>query len=435
VCESGKFYAAMENLQDLSAACDVDYIHGAFPGGASAIFENVAWRLCRQRLRDFAREKIYYNGTAGALEEFASGRAHAHDARRGHSQVDARITLHEGGLGNLLGRSPAIKQVFALIQRVAPTEATVMIMGESGSGKELVAECIHLLSHRAQGPLVAINCGSIPASLIEAELFGYEKGSFTGASRSHAGVFERATGGTLFLDEVTEMPLDMQTRLLRVLETGRFYRVGGTQEIKTDIRVVAATNRNITDAVANRQLREDLMYRLAVFPLHLPPLRERAGDVPPLAEHFLGLLNRANSTHKRFSPAFAEALRVYRWPGNVRELKNAVERSFILADDVLDLDLTLSMATQAPQQIEQPRAAGLHVPLGSRLDEAERSLIEVTLEYCEGDKRRAAAVLGCSLKTLYNKLNSYARTGAPDHAKIVASSLASTPYGGAGAPM
>lgn len=341
--------------------------------------------------------------------------------------MDASITLHEGGLGNLLGRSHAIKQVFALIQRVAPTEATVMIMGESGSGKELVAECIHMLSHRAQGPLVAINCGSIPASLIEAELFGYEKGSFTGASRSHAGVFERATGGTLFLDEVTEMPLDMQTRLLRVLETGRFYRVGGTQEIKTDIRVVAATNRNVTEAVANRQLREDLMYRLAVFPLHLPPLRERAGDVPPLAEHFLNVLNRANNTHKRFSPAFAEALRAYRWPGNVRELKNAVERSFIMADDVLDLDLTLS-ATQAPQQIEQPRQAGLHVPLGSRLDEAERSLIEVTLEYCEGDKRRAAAVLGCSLKTLYNKLNSYARTGAPNHTRITSSSLTATSY-------
>jgi len=341
--------------------------------------------------------------------------------------VDAKITLHDGGLGNLLGRSLAMKQVFALIQRVAPTEATVMIMGESGSGKELVAECIHLLSHRAQGPMVAINCGSIPASLIEAELFGYEKGSFTGASRAHAGVFERATGGTLFLDEVTEMPLDMQTRLLRVLETGRFYRVGGTQEIKTDIRVVAATNRNVAEAVANRQLREDLMYRLAVFPLHLPPLRERAGDVPPLAEHFLGLLNRANSTHKRFSPSFAEALRAYRWPGNVRELKNAVERSFILADDVLDVEL-LSMATQAPQQIEQieqQRPAGLHVPLGSRLDEAERSLIEVTLEYCEGDKRRTAAVLGCSLKTLYNKLNSYARTGAPDSARITSSSLSS----------
>lgn len=324
--------------------------------------------------------------------------------------VEASIKLHEDGLGNLLGRSPAMKQVFSLIQRVAPTEATVMIMGESGVGKELVAECIHLLSRRAQGPLVAINCGSIPASLIEAELFGYEKGSFTGASRSHAGVFERATGGTLFLDEVTEMPLDMQTRLLRVLETGRFYRVGGTQEIKTDIRVVAATNRNITEAVANRQLREDLMYRLAVFPLHVPPLRERAGDVPLLAEHFLQLLNSASGTEKRFSAAFLDALQTYRWPGNVRELKNAVERSFILADDVLEFDLPIAMPV--PQQEPVTKPAGLHVPLGSSLDEAERSLIEVTLDYCDGDKKRAAAVLGCSLKTLYNKLNSYARENA-----------------------
>ncbi len=306
-----------------------------------------------------------------------------------------------------------MKQVFALIQRVAPTEATVMIMGESGVGKELVADCIHRFSHRSQGPLVAINCGSIPASLIEAELFGYEKGSFTGASRTHAGVFERATGGTLFLDEVTEMPLDMQTRLLRVLETGRFYRVGGTQEIKTDIRVLAATNRNITEAVGSRQLREDLMYRLAVFPLHVPPLRERAGDVSLLAEYFLQALNRANSAQKRFSAAFLDSLRSYRWPGNVRELKNAIERSFILADDILDFDLPIAMPTHAPEQESRP--AGLHVPLGSRLDEAERSLIEVTLDYCEGDKKRAAAVLGCSLKTLYNKLNSYARDNAAAH--------------------
>ena len=324
--------------------------------------------------------------------------------------MEASTNQLDTGLGNLIGRSAAMKQVFALIQRVAPTEATVMIMGESGVGKELVSECIHRFSHRAQGPLVAINCGSIPASLIEAELFGYEKGSFTGASRSHAGVFERATGGTLFLDEVTEMPLEMQTRLLRVLETGRFYRVGGTQEIKTDIRVVAATNRNITEAVANRQLREDLMYRLAVFPLHVPPLRERVGDVPLLAEHFLKVLNQANATQKRFSAAFLDALRTYRWPGNVRELKNAIERSFILADDVLEFDLPLAMPTR--QAEPEPRPAGLHVPLGSRLDEAERSLIEVTLDYCEGDKKRAAAVLGCSLKTLYNKLNSYARTSA-----------------------
>lgn len=327
--------------------------------------------------------------------------------------MDAPITLHENGLGNLLGRSPAMHQVFGLIKRVAPTEATVMIMGESGVGKELVAECIHNLSHRAQGPLVAINCGSIPASLIEAELFGYEKGSFTGASRSHAGVFERATGGTLFLDEVTEMPLDMQTRLLRVLETGRFYRVGGTQEIKTDIRVVAATNRNVTEAVANRQLREDLMYRLAVFPLHIPPLRERPGDVPLLAQYFLSTLNRGSDVTKGFSPTFLDALSSRRWAGNVRELKNSVERSFILADEVLEIDLSITTPTQpVAEPVEAARPAGVHVPLGSRLDEAERSLIEVTLDYCEGDKRRAAAVLGCSLKTLYNKLNSYARERA-----------------------
>jgi DNA-binding NtrC family response regulator len=343
--------------------------------------------------------------------------------------VDA--TINENGLGNLLGRSPAMKQVFALIQRVAPTEATVMIMGESGTGKELVAECIHLLSHRAQGPLVAINCGSIPASLIEAELFGYEKGSFTGATRSHAGVFERATGGTLFLDEVTEMPLEMQTRLLRVLETGRFYRVGGTQEIKTDIRVVAATNRNVTEAVANRQLREDLMYRLAVFPLHIPPLRERVGDVPLLAEHFLTLLNRSSGTQKKFSAAFADAMRSYRWAGNVRELKNNIERSFILADEVLDLDMALSLPARAPEPAEVARPAGLHVPLGSRLDEAERSLIEVTLDYCEGDKRRTAAVLGCSLKTLYNKLNSYARERAENEERPTVHVVGSAPLTGA----
>ena len=341
------------------------------------------------------------------------------------------MTQHENGLGRLLGRSAAMKQVFALIQRVAPTEATVMIMGESGVGKELVAECIHLLSHRSQGPLVAINCGSIPASLIEAELFGYEKGSFTGATRSHAGVFERANGGMLFLDEVTEMPMEMQTRLLRVLETGRFYRVGGTAEIKTDIRVVAATNRNVTEAVANRCLREDLMYRLAVFPLHIPPLRERAGDVPLLAEQFLQALNRANAASKQFSPAFLDALRSWRWPGNVRELKNAVERSFILADDILDIDLSLTMGARTQDATSEARPAGLHVPLGSRLDEAERSLIEVTLDYCEGDKRRAAAVLGCSLKTLYNKLNSYARSNAESKVRAPIHAVGGQPLTGA----
>ncbi|HEY8540192.1 MAG TPA: sigma-54 dependent transcriptional regulator [Steroidobacteraceae bacterium] len=340
------------------------------------------------------------------------------------------IEEHERGLGNLLGTSPAMRQLFKLIKRVAPTEATVMIMGESGVGKELVTECIHLLSRRAQGPFVAINCGSIPASLIEAELFGYEKGSFTGASRSHAGVFERATGGTLLLDEVTEMPLEMQTRLLRVLETGRFYRVGGTHEIKTDVRVVAATNRNIAEAAANKQLREDLMYRLAVFPLHVPPLRERIGDVPLLAEHFLDCLNKAAGTNKRFAPGFIEALCKSQWSGNVRELKNTIERSFILADEVLDgmLPTTIQpFGRETPAPVGPP---GLHIPIGCKLEEAERRLIESTLEFCQGDKRRAASMLGCSLKTLYNKLNAYARQEAEQRAKL---SLVSNTLGSAAA--
>jgi DNA-binding NtrC family response regulator len=325
---------------------------------------------------------------------------------------------NEKGLGNLIGASPAMRQLFTLIQRVAPTEATVMIMGESGVGKELVTECIHVLSHRAHGPFVAINCGSIPASLIEAELFGYEKGSFTGASRAHAGVFERATGGTLLLDEVTEMPLEMQTRLLRVLETGRFYRVGGTHEIKTDVRIVAATNRNIMEATASKQLREDLMYRLAVFPLHVPPLRDRISDVPLLANNFLDSLNRGAGTNKRFSPAFVEALCNSRWSGNVRELKNTIERSFILADDILDIGLPVAIQPFRAETATPVRPPGLHIPLGSRLDEAERWLIENTLEFCQGDKRRAANVLGCSLKTLYNKLNSYSRSEEDEKAKL-----------------
>jgi DNA-binding NtrC family response regulator len=301
--------------------------------------------------------------------------------------------------------------MFELIQRVAATEATVLITGESGVGKELVAELIHELSRRCDGPMVAINCGSIPATLIEAELFGYEKGSFTGASRSHAGVFERANKGTLFLDEITEMPLEMQTRLLRVLETGRFFRVGGTEEIKTDIRVIAATNRDMGDAVRERQLREDIMYRLAVFPIHVPPLRDRQDDIALLAEHFLARLNKDAGADKRFSEASLLTLSQHSWPGNVRELKNAVERSFIMADEVLELAPIVSLHAGEGAN-GHDRTNGIHVPLGSRLDEAERSLIVATLEHFDGNKRRAAEVLGCSLKTLYNKLNGYAREAA-----------------------
>jgi two-component system response regulator HydG len=310
----------------------------------------------------------------------------------------------------LLGDSPAMQEVFRLIEKVGPTEASVLLTGDSGSGKELAARSIHARSSRRDGPFVAINTGAIPAGLIEAELFGYEKGSFTGAVRAHAGVFERANGGTLLLDEITEMPLDMQTRLLRVLETRKFYRVGASAELLCDIRVVAATNRCPLRAVKNGQLREDLLYRLAVFPIHLPPLRARGNDVELIAEHFLADLNARGGTQKRLSALARMTLRQHAWPGNVRELKNCIERAYILGDATLDLAPLLHSgpAIQAAEPAgERDR---LQIRVGSRIHDMERSLIEATLDYFQGNKRRAASALGCSLKTLYNKLNGYSQS-------------------------
>jgi DNA-binding NtrC family response regulator len=317
---------------------------------------------------------------------------------------------------SLLGNSVAMQEVFRLIERVGPTEASVLLTGESGSGKELAAQMIHERSARRGRPFIAINCGAIPAGLIEAELFGYEKGSFTGAVRAHAGVFERAYGGTLLLDEVTEMPLDMQTRLLRVLESRKFYRVGANTEYTCDVRVIAATNRCPLTAVQAGQLREDLLYRLAVFPIDMPPLRNRGDDVETLANHFLEELNAQSMTQKRLSAHARMTLRQHSWPGNVRELKNCIERAFILGDAVLELAPLI-------QSVRGENAAGgdfrgegfpadrerLEIRVGSRIYDMERSLIEATLDYFKGNKRRAADALGCSLKTLYNKLNGYSQ--------------------------
>jgi DNA-binding NtrC family response regulator len=312
-------------------------------------------------------------------------------------------------IGSLLGASPAMQEVFRLIERVGPTEASVLLTGESGSGKELAAQSIHECSSRRDGPFIAINCGAIPAGLIEAELFGYEKGSFTGAVRAHAGVFERAQGGTLLLDEVTEMPLDMQTRLLRVLETRKFYRVGASTEFTCDVRVIASTNRCPLQAVQNGQLREDLLYRLAVFPVDMPPLRSRGSDVELLAEHFLAELNAQARTQKRLSALARMRLKQHTWPGNVRELKNCLERAFILGDTVLELAPLIpgSSARGDGDQAGDPER--LNIRVGSRIYDMERSLIEATLDYFKGNKRRAADALGCSLKTLYNKLNGYSQ--------------------------
>ncbi len=315
-----------------------------------------------------------------------------------------------GRFGKLFGKSERMQELYRQIGRVAPTTVTTLLIGESGTGKELAAHAIHELSPRRQRPFIAVNCGAISPNLIESEMFGHERGSFTGADRQHKGYFERADGGTLFLDEVTEMPLDLQVKLLRVLETGQFMRVGTNREIACDIRVVAATNRNPEQAVQEGKLREDLYYRLSVFPIELPALRDRGSDILFLAQRFLQTLNEESGKSKAFSPEAATALEQYEWPGNVRELKNFVRRAFIMADgDVLDLEMLVPLVSPGGES-----AGGqVSVPVGETLAEADRRLILATLERCNGVKKQAAAVLGISPKTLYNRLEEYAAAGYP----------------------
>ncbi len=310
-----------------------------------------------------------------------------------------------GHFGPMVGRSAPMQRVYDLIGRVAATETTVFITGESGTGKELVAETVHQLSARSDGPFIALNCGAMSATLIESELFGHEKGSFTGADKRRSGYFEDAEGGTLFLDEITEMPLELQVKLLRVLETGTITRVGATEAVHVNARVVAASNRDPQEAVAEGALREDLFYRLNVFPVELPRLRERGQDIAVLAQHFLKEVNEREGASKRFSEDAEARLLQIAWPGNVRELKNAVERAAILADSVIGPDV---LPDADPARVP---AAGddamLEIRVGSSIQEAERRLILATLREFDGDKKRAAEVLGISLKTLYNRLNVY----------------------------
>ena len=305
-----------------------------------------------------------------------------------------------GRFGPMIGASSAMQKVYDLITRVAATEASVLISGETGTGKELVAQTVHNLSPRGKGPFLAVNCGSLSAQLIESELFGHERGSFTGADRLHKGYFERAHAGTLFLDEITEA-FDIQVRLLRALETSTITRVGGTAAIKVDTRILAATSRDASEAVANGQLREDLFYRLNVFPIHLPPLRERGNDVELLAESVLAELNKSAGTTKRFTTAAIERLLRHGWPGNVRELRNVVQRAYILAEEEVGVE-------SLPLEIkEKPAPAGPATQMGTPIAEIERRHILATLEHCGGDKKKASDLLKVSLKTLYNRLREY----------------------------
>jgi DNA-binding NtrC family response regulator len=331
---------------------------------------------------------------------------------------------HRRGAPQIIGDDPKLKQVSLSLHRAAATDTTVLLEGESGTGKELFARALHALSPRADGPFVAINCAAIPETLLETELFGHEKGAFTGAANRKPGKFELAHRGTLFLDEIGDLPLPLQAKILRALEEKRFERVGGTLPLQVDVRVVAATNRNLKAAVAARQYREDLYFRLSVFPITIPPLRERSEDVITLARYFIDRFCRdLNKKSLTLSPSAEEELRAYLWPGNVRELQNCIERAVILTegDTIHPRNLNLSFRgapplTAMPEPEQSPWASldfsGTLADVSRRaLAEVERRKIELALKETAGNRQRTADMLQVSYKTLISKLREYGLEG------------------------
>jgi two-component system response regulator AtoC len=383
----------LELLRDaeLSAPCEVVVITG-----------NATVDSAVEALRDGALDYLTKPVDRARLQSVLHHVSRTRELKR---EVDhLRGELRElGRFGPMVGRSDPMQEVYDLVSRVAPTDASVFVTGESGTGKELVAETIHRLSKRKARAFLPVNCGAMSPTLIESELFGHERGSFTGAERRRRGFFEEASGGTLFLDEITEMPVELQVKLLRALETAAITRVGATEATPVDVRVIAASNQDPAKAVAEGVLREDLFYRLNVFPIHLPPLRERGEDLALLAQYFLDRVNEREETSKRWSPEALGRLRSFSWPGNVRELRNAVERAAILADETIEGEAVRGSEESLPSAPD----AAIQVRVGSSIEDAERRLILATLDLLAGDKKRAAEVLGISLKTLYNRLNVY----------------------------
>jgi DNA-binding NtrC family response regulator len=337
-----------------------------------------------------------------------------------------RTALHERyGEERIIGQAPAIRRAIELALNVADTQTTVLIQGESGTGKELLANLIHYNSGREDQPYIKLNCGAIPEELLESELFGHEKGSFTSAHARRRGRFEEASGGTLFLDEIGEMSLSAQVRLLRVVETGEFTRVGGSEVLKTDVRVIAASNIDLKRAVEEGRFRSDLYYRLSVFPIQLPPLRERPQDIHPLVIHFLEHYKQKTGRFVTgISKDALQALMSYDWPGNVRELENAIERAVIIASgrqiELADLPEAVSRSVleersrlrgERARAASEGRAVKLEIQVPSTIDDIERRAIEATLDYTSGDKTRAARSLGIGRKTLYRKLQQYNGAG------------------------
>ena len=324
------------------------------------------------------------------------------DTRREVKVLRKQLREH-GSFGNMIGSSPSMRKVYQVVEQAAPTSASVLIWGESGTGKELVAKTIHQLSPRAQQPFVPINCAAIPETLLESEIFGHEKGAFTGASDRREGCFELADRGTLFLDEIAEMTPATQVKLLRVLQERTFRRLGGRAEQTVDVRVIAATNVVPIDAVRSGKLREDLFYRLNVFAMELPPLRHRKEDLPLLIQSFIAEFNERNGKHvSAVDPAAMRILEQYSWPGNVREVRNVIERAVILASgEFVETKHLPPLVTESPDVVKPI----VSLSPGTTVEEAERQLILMTLEHTRDNKTRAAEILGISLKTLHNKLN------------------------------
>lgn len=344
------------------------------------------------------------------LKTILANAAHQRSVER-ELEVTRRRLRDNGYLGSLVGSSGRMREIFGLIERIAPSNVSVLITGESGTGKELAARTLHELSPRKGKPFVAVNCAAIPETLIESEIFGHEKGSFTGALERRAGCFELAEEGTLLLDEIGEMPVGTQAKLLRVLEDRKLRRLGSKTETPIDVRVLAATNKQPEQAVASGQLRPDLYYRLNVFNLRMPPLREHKEDIPAIIEQ---MLSEMNAKHGRkvagVEGEMLARLMAYSWPGNVRELRNTIERAVILCGEgpLAAEHLPPGFGSHPVRAQSTEDLSGIHVEVGATVDEAERQLILKTLESTHNNKTRAAEILGISLKTLHNKLKEYA---------------------------
>ena len=322
-----------------------------------------------------------------------------------------RQLVYHGTLGGLIGTSPAMQQVYSSIQQAAPTSASVLIIGETGTGKELAARAIHGLSPRSHGPFVAINCAALPETLMESELFGHEKGAFTGAVERRAGCFEQAQGGTLLLDEIGDMPIGTQAKLLRVLEESSVRRLGGKSQMSVDVRVLAATNRSPQEAINSQHLREDIYYRLNVFQVQLPPLREHKEDISAIAQALIADLNEKHKSRVTdMDLSVIERLESYHWPGNVRELRNVVERALILAGEgtILPKHLPLVLNPAADRITVSGSTESFTMPFGVCITEVENAYIRLALKHTKNNKARAARILGMSVRTLHKRLAEFA---------------------------